>query len=149
MSPNGRVFSVWTHAVAWLWVRNNGPTASFAAEVKEVAGLPSSWGDYFVAEAAWDQKKSATIEIPHGGRRKLKLAAIAETPQRGFWFWTSEGQNEVPGWQWWMGDMESGDVRFEVVLTNTSTDQIAARSGRIRIPRDVSKSTFEIENLSS
>lgn len=147
VGPNGRIFDIITQAVAWVWVKNNGPTASFAAEVRDVTGLPSSWGDYFVAEAAWDQKNSATIEIPHGNRRKLKLAAVARAPQRGFWFWTSEGQNEVPGWRWWMGDREMGDVRFEVVLTNTSTDEIATCRGRIMIPEEASESTFELDDL--
>jgi hypothetical protein len=145
MGPNGRIFEVTTHSVAWIWVTNNGPTASFAAEIRAVAGVPSDWGDYFVAEAAWDQKNSATIEIPHGGRRKLKVATIAEFPQHGFWFWTTESQREEPGWQWWMGDRDTADVRFEVVMTNTATNQTAARWARIQIPRDVDDSSFELE----
>jgi hypothetical protein len=149
MGRQGRIFEVTTQAAAWVWVKNNGPTASFAAEVRDVTGVPSEWGDYFVAEAAWDQKNSATIEIPHGGRRKLKVAAIARRPHRGFWFWTSEGQVEAPGWQWWMGDNETGDVRFEVVLTNTSTDQIATCRGRIRIPREAPDSTLELSGEAS
>jgi hypothetical protein len=144
MGPNGRVFDIHTQAVAWLWVKNKGPTASFAAEVTDVTGLPSDWGDYFVAEAAWDQKHLATIEIPHEGRRKLKLAIIARAPQRGFWFWTTEGQIEAPGWQWWLGDDEVADIRFSVVLTNTSTDQLKICPGRITIPGEVSDSTFEL-----
>jgi len=144
MGPNGRIFTVHTEAVVWIWVKNNGPTATVAAEIRDVAGVPSKWGDYFVAEAAWDQKHSATTVIPHEGRRKLKVASVARAPQRGFWFWTSEGGKEVPGWLWWMGDAEIADVRLEVVLTNTSTDHVATCRGRIEIPREPGDSTFEL-----
>jgi hypothetical protein len=144
VGPRGRIMDIHVRAVAWLWVTNNGPTASFAAEVREVTGVPSDWGDYFVAEAEWDQKNSAVIEIPHGGRRKLKLLAIVLHPQRGFWFWTSEGQVEAPGWQAYLGDGEDADLRFEVVLTNTASDQVNACRGRVKIPGQVRDSTFEL-----
>ena len=136
-----------THAVAWVWVKNNGPTASFAAEVREVTGLPSKWGDYFVAEAAWDGKSSAKVEIPHGGRRKLKLAAITRYPMRGFWFFTSEGRNEVPGWYWTLGDNEQADIRFTIVLTDTDSDATVHSRGRIKIPFEVGNSSFELEEF--
>jgi len=128
-------------------VKNNGPTASFAAEVREVTGLPSKWGDYFVAEAAWDGKSSAKVEIPHGGRRKLKLAAITRYPMRGFWFFTSEGRNEVPGWYWTLGDNEQADIRFTIVLTDTDSDATVHSRGRIKIPFEVGNSSFELEEF--
>lgn len=140
-----RLHKATTHAIAWVWVKNNGPTASFTAEVRETTGLPSKWGDYFVAEAAWDGKNSPKVEIPYGGRRKLKLAAITRYPMRGFWFFTSEGRNEVPGWYWSLGDDEKADIRFTLVLTDTSTDAVTESRGRIKIPFEVANSSFELE----
>ena len=149
MQWGGRSHKATTHAVAWVWVKNHGPTASFAAEVRETTGLPSDWGDYFIAEAAWDGKSSAKVEIPHGGRRKLKLAAITSQPTRGFWFFTSEGQNEVPGWYLTLGDDERAEIRFTLVLTNTSTDASAQTRGRVKIPLELAEASFELDGTRS
>ena len=82
--PGGRIFTIHTQAVAWVWVKNNGPTATVAAAINDVTGVPSDWDDYFVAEAAWDQKHSATVVIPHQGRRRLKsqVGGSGVTPRR-------------------------------------------------------------------
>lgn len=151
LPPADRIFDVHVRAAAWLWVKNNGPTATFAAEIREVTGVPSDWGDYWVAEAAWDQKNAPTVEIPHGARRKLKVAAIAEYPQRGFWFWIADGQEEVPGMQWWLGDDESGTVAFEISITNTATDQVNTTRGSIRVPARsaISDSSFDLVEADS
>jgi len=65
---------------------------------------------------------------------------------RGFWFFTSEGRNEVPGWYWSLGDDEQADIRFTLVLTNTSTDAATRSRGRIKIPFEVANSSFELED---
>ena len=142
----GMPVQVWRHgAVAWVWVKNNGPTAKFAAQVVDVKGLPESWGDYKVAEAAWDGKHSATIEIPRGHQRKLRLASVLRKP-RGFWFWTSEGQTEVPGWQWSLADDEPADVEFLLEVTDTNTGRTAQRRGQITIPLDTGETEFTLED---
>lgn len=141
----GQPVEVWRHgAIAWVWVKNNGPTANFAAQVIDTTGLPESWGDYIVAEPAWDQKRAPVIEIPHGHQRKLKLASVLQKP-RGFWFWTSEGGAEVPGWQLRLDEDEEAAIGFALEVTNTVTDQTVRARGRIRIPQSSGITDFELE----
>jgi hypothetical protein len=142
----GASLQVWRHgAFAWVWVKNHGPTANFAAQVVDVRGVPESWGDYKVAEPAWDGKHSAIIEIPKGHERKLRLASVLRKP-RGFWFWTSEGQNEVPGWPWPLADDEFADIEFRLEVTNTNTGHTTGKQGRITVPLDTAEAEFTLED---
>lgn len=133
----------WIHeAVAWVWVRNSGPSADFAAQVLDVNGPP--WVDYFVAEPAWDGKNSAVTHIPKGHKRRIRLASILREP-RGFWFWTSEGQNQVPGWQWAL-PAESMKVEFALEVLNQGADVSLTKKGWVTLPCDLSAAEFDFES---
>jgi hypothetical protein len=133
----------WVHeAVAWVWVRNEGPSANFAAQILNVEGPP--WEDYFVAEPAWDGKNSPVTHIPKGHKRRIRLASILRQP-RGFWFWTSEGQNQVPGWQWSLSP-EPQHVEFALEVLNQRADVTRAKIGRITLPVDLADAEFVLED---
>jgi hypothetical protein len=136
---------LWTHAAyVWAWVQNDGPTATLAAQILDVTGVPDDWQSdgrpYFVAEAAWDGTGSSTFQVPSGHRKKLKVASVLAHP-RGFWFWTTEHQTESPGWQWRLGERADAEIRFRLRVTDAATGQAVEMPGTIQIPPD-DKPTF-------
>jgi hypothetical protein len=137
---------VWEHeAVAWVEVRNLGPTSRFAAQVHDVTGVPEFWGSpYRVTEPTWDGKHSAVTEIPRGGERRIKLASVMRDP-RGMWFWTSELGREGPGRQWWLGEGESASVEFIVEVVNIGdADQAVRKRGRLTVPLNAHDAEFTL-----
>ena len=137
---------IWEHeAVAWVEVRNQGPTSRFAAQVHDVTGVPGFWGTpYRVTEPTWDGKHAPVTESPRGGERRIKLASIMRDP-RGMWFWTSEQGREGPGRQWWLGEGERAHVEFIVEVVNVGdADQAVRKRGRLTVPLNAHDAKFTL-----
>lgn len=138
---------VWTHeAVFWIWVRNDGPTSTFAAQIVDVHGLPIDWAAYHVAEPLWDGKAAPTVEIPSGHQRKLRIASVLREP-RGFWFWTAEQRTEAAGWQLELKEAQPLTVDFRLEVTNTRSDRLSGAHATIKVSR-ATECEFELEQWS-
>jgi hypothetical protein len=135
----------YTHgSVLWVSVINSGPTSKFAARVRDISGVPSSWGtSYEVDPASWEQVPDPEITIPRGGRRRLKVVSILKTP-RAFWFYSGQWGKELPGNQWQIPPSDEPTVDFTLEVVNTGhADQTVGRAIRIIIPLDVSTATAQ------
>jgi hypothetical protein len=134
-------------AVFWVYVKNLGRTSRFSARVTHVSGVPSEWHEpepYAVDEPTWDGKKTSSIEIEKGSRKRLKFASALARP-RAFWFWTSELQDERPGRQFHLGEDGTASITFVLAVVNSGDkDQTREFDGRIELPADLGESRIEL-----
>jgi hypothetical protein len=139
---------VYRHAaVFWVYVKNLGKTSRFSACVTQVSGVPSEWhesGQYAVDEPTWDGKRTSSIEITKGHRKRLKFASALAHP-RAFWFWTSEMEDERPGRQFHLGEDGTASITFVLAVVNLGDkDQTLEFEGRIDLPANLAESRIEL-----
>lgn len=127
---------IWTtRAVLMLEVRNEGPSARFAASIDAIDEVERELGglvpDYRVDEVAWENSLERVNEIPSGASARLKIATagrwmVGRDQGDSWFFWTARSASYAPnshGVGWRLRAPDHGIVSLRITVVNVDANQ--------------------------